>query len=196
MDFSYPNIRLHPEAQPILFQHYQVFRQVFHDVLGHFEIDHISIALINAQNELFFLSSKKSIELNLIKNNLWQTDPIFQTYFFEANQINLWTDIYSKISHKKLFHFKLNKPGFSQGISIPASFENYRVVYSFAITSKNKKTQNNLLAEQEKLNYLGRYCLKNILKNFDLPKQSFLASKKKPFLKLVINNEVSHAPNS
>ena len=95
-----------------------------------------------------------------------------------------------------LFHYKLNKPGFSQGISIPASFENYRVVYSFAITSKNKKIQHNIVNQLDKLTYLGRYCLKNILKNIQLPKQSFPASEEKPFLKLVINNEVSHAPNS
>lgn len=196
MESSYPNINLHPEVQSLLFQHYEPLRRIFCDVLGHLEIDYLSIALVNPDNEMFFFSSRRSIEQNLIINKLWQNDPIFQPDFFEVNKVGLWRDMYCKKSHNSLRHYKLEHPGFSQGISIPSFFEEYRVIYSFALCSSDKKTLANFMNKIEKLTYLGRYSLQKILKAIPLPKKQCVSKKRNPFLKLVINNEVYHGSNT
>lgn len=47
-------IKLHPSAKDFLFENFAILRRIFSDVLGQLEIDYISIALINKENELFF----------------------------------------------------------------------------------------------------------------------------------------------
>lgn len=71
MDVTAVELRLHPNAKEFLFEHYVTMRKVFSDVLGQIETDYISIALINSKGQIFFISSKPSIEQNLIEKNLW-----------------------------------------------------------------------------------------------------------------------------
>jgi hypothetical protein len=89
MDFSYSNIQLHPEAKAILFQHYDALTIIFQDVLGLFEVDYMSIAMLNAKHELLFLSSKPSIERNLIEQDLWRHDGSYHIDFFSQHEMKL-----------------------------------------------------------------------------------------------------------
>lgn len=65
-DVTAVDVTLHPKAKEFLFEHFVTIRKVFSDVLGQVETDYISIALIKQMGQIFFLSSKPSIEQNLI----------------------------------------------------------------------------------------------------------------------------------
>ncbi len=183
------HITLHSEARNFLFQYFPVLRRIFHDVLGHAETDYISIALISDKHEILFLSSKPSIEENLIGQKLWQKDPVMQSSFMTTDATLLWNDVYSELSCNMLHYYKLGRPKFSQGISISTCFETYRVVYSFALRSKAPKTQLKFVHSTDKLIYLGQYSLQRILKAIPLPIEVHSPTANKTFLKLIVNNE-------
>lgn len=188
MDVSCTTITLHPQAREYLFEHFVMLKVIFNDVLGHLEIDYMSIALLNPQNELFFLSSKPSIECNLIENNLWAFDPSFQHEFFMQDKPQLWDEVYQNDWHALVRQYKQESPGFSMGISIPSVFDKYRVVYSFALKSTNESIKNNIANKIQTLLSMGKFCLRNIIQAIALPNQE----RKKPSLTLVINNKVNH----
>lgn len=189
MDLSCSKIDLHPQASAFLFQHYRTFLKIFSDVIGLLEIDYIAIALLNPQDKLLFLSSKPSIECNLIEHNLWQFDSSFQKDFFMQDQVHLWEDLYYEAGHKPILYYKQLLPKFSMGISVSSSFEEYRVVYSFALTSTNEITKKNAINKIDALLRMGLFCLQNIAKKIVLPDRQGVITKK-PSLKLIINHKV------
>lgn len=189
MDVSCRTITLHPQAPEILFKHYDTLKRLFNDVLGHLEIDYMSIALLNTQNELLFLSSRPSIECNLIEQNLWPFDQSFQHDFFIQGQAQLWENLYDDEWRDDLRHYKQECQGYSMGISIPSMFADYGVVYSFALRSNDTIIKNKVINNVETLTNMGKFCLQKILKVIPLPD----IQANKPFLKLVVNNKVNHA---
>ena len=189
MEASHSKIELHPQAGDFLFQHYRSLLRIFNDVIGLFELDYISITLLNPQDKLLFLSSMPSIEYNLIENDLWQFDASFQKNFFLQDKVQLWDELYNDELLKPLQHYKQVIPKLNMGISVPASFEEYRVVYSFAFKSKNKTIQLNAVKNIKELLRIGLYCLQKIAKTIPLPDREVKYIKKKPSLTLIINNE-------
>ena len=196
MDLSCTKINLHPQAAAFLFQYFQATKRIFRDVLGHLEIDYIGIALLNPEDELLFLSSNPSFEHNLIENNIWAFDASYNPDFFVQGKAQQWEDLYHDKWRNTLLLHKQTIPGFSMGIAVPSIFEEYRVVYSFALKSTNTAIKNKVLNQIETLTGMGRYCLQNILKKIPLPDRQTVYVSKKPSLTLIINNKVHHEKNT
>ena len=196
MNLSCSKIKLHPQANVFLFQHYRTLRKIFHDVLGHLEIDYMAIALLNAQNELLFLSSDPAIECNLIEHNLWQFDTSFQRDFLIQGNAQVWDDLYPDEWRKILHHYKQEITGFSMGISVPSSFEEYDVIYSFALTSTSEAIKSNVINKVGTLTNMGRFCLQKIMRAIPLPGQKTISIAKSPSLRLIINNKEPHENNT
>lgn len=177
-------ITLHIGAKNFLFENFAILRRIFSDVLGQMEIDFLSIALINKENELFILSSNPSSELNVIEKGLWKYDNIYNVGFIYQNESKLWSELYPIACHVLLKRYKLVNQQLVEGISIPIDFKGYRVILSFgfkkAHTLKKIKSDN-----QEELIALGRYCLNKINKVILFPDQKKCSTK--PKLTLVIN---------
>lgn len=159
MDFNATKITLHPLAQTFLFEHYRNLRLIFQDVLGHFEIDYISITLLNEDKELLFLSSRPAIEQNLIAHHLWENDPCLQENFFKQSSKYLWHKIYEDSNYFRLNYYKLRIPRFHFGISIPTHVNGKPLIYSFALESNDLKDHHELLLKTEELLSIGRFCL-------------------------------------
>lgn len=192
MNVSCTKITLHPQAELLLFKHFRTLTRLFGDVLGHLEVDYMAITLLNPKNELLFLSSRPSIECNLIEKNLWSIDTSLQEDFFSQDKPQRWEELYHDEQLELLRHYKQVQPGFSMGISVPSIFEEYRVVYSFALESTDLAIKNKILNRVETLINMGRFCLQNIIKAIPLPDRPHGAVVKRPFLKLIINNKVKH----
>ncbi len=181
-------IFLHSQAQNFLFENYRAMRLIFNDVLGHLEIDYISIALLNPKKELLFLSSQPSIEHNLIERELWTIDPCLQFSSFGHQETLVWNIIYNKPELIALKHYKLEKPNFSFAISKPTLHQDYCINYSFGVKTDDPFVHLNLLQDIETLVSMGKFCLQNILKEIyiDVPRHYF--AKQNAYLKLVTNN--------
>jgi len=178
---------LHPQAEDLLFNHYRVLRLIFNDVLGHLELDYLSIGLLNKNKEWFFLSSQPSIEQNLIAHELWDQDPCFHLPWVQNEQALIWNTRYQTSQLKTLAHFKLSLPGFAFGFSTLMDSHQQPLVYSFAVKNKDTAVHRHLIEQQETLNAMAKFCLHNITKEIKLD-LGFECRILKPSLKLVVNN--------
>lgn len=195
MDIPSIKIKPHPLVNEYLFKYYNVLRRIFSDVLGQLETDYLSIALIDKTGKLLFLSSKPSIEQNLIEKNLLEYDGCFQAPFVYQDKPSTWTDLYVTEYQKPLFQCKQTIPDLEAGISIPTDFGEYRAVFSFGFKSLTLLMQMEFLSQSKKLLAIGTYCLREIIKTVPLPKQSE-ALTVKPHLELIINNNLVNYEHS
>lgn len=163
------SIKLHPHAKEFLYKHYRTVSKIFKNVLSLHEIDYLSIALITPENELLFISSQPAIEFNLIEHNLWQIDPSFHEDFFQQDKMKLWEELYAKEELDLLRYYRQYAQSYRTGLAIPAVFEQYRAVYSFALKSNDKKIKNQIINNTETLVNIGQSCLKSILMEIPLP---------------------------
>jgi hypothetical protein len=154
-------IILHPQAQNLLFKYYRDLRLIFNDVLGHLEIDYISMALLDDKNQLILFSSMPSIEQNLLLKDFWQQDLCLQKAFFNQDSVMIWNHAYDDIA---LHHFKLAVPKLAFALSIPERFQDFKVSYSFGVKSQDPAVHLNLLDNQSTLKAMAKYCLINILR--------------------------------
>lgn len=189
MNLCDSTVTLHPQAHDFLFKYYRLLRRIFGDVLGQLEMNYISINLLTAQNELLFLSSKPSLEHNLIENQLWQYDLSFQTDFFLQNMVQLWTSLYHADYRDELRYYKQDVPKLSIGVAIPSFFNGHRVVYSFATSSSDKTMTNKIINQIVTLQKLGQFCLQRIVRSIQLPIALDPLLVRKSVLKLIVNNE-------
>ncbi len=173
-------IILHPQAQNLLFKYYRVLRIIFNDVLGHLEIDYLSIGLLNNHHQICFLSSMPAIEQNLIQHQVWQSDPVYQEDFFNQQDILIWTDTYQD---DELYRFKLAIPKFAFAISLPSVYEDFQVNYSFGLKSDDPYAHIRLLQNTDTLLSIGKYALSKILNIV----RDDIHFKEKPYLKLIVN---------
>ena len=163
--FSVDKLTLHPKAHDCLFQHYRALRNIFHDVLGHLELDYLSIVLISPSQELIYFSSSPSLELNLIELNLWQHDPILCIDMLDE-EIVVWNEIYQNTALFKLRHYKMEKSGICFGLSIPSRFKQFKVIYSFGMYQHEAKLEQELTKNIITLKAMGKFCLQNIFEVF------------------------------
>lgn len=191
MDVSALAITLHPSAQNALFNNYQTLRYLFSNVLGQVETDHLSIALIDKNNQLFFISSDPSIEQNLIEHEIWQFDGCFQPSFVYQNEMKAWHDLYHPDYVADLYRYKQAAKGFAMGFAIPADFEEFRAIFSFGFKSKDLFLKQHILSQKEKLLAMGKYCLREITETIALPNRTKV-DRAKPHLELIINNQVNY----
>jgi len=190
-DVTAVEVTLHPKAKEFLFELFVTMRKVFSDVLGQVETDYISIALINPTDQIFFLSSKPSIEQNLIERNLWQFDGCYQSIFFSQDQPKLWSELPHTGCTEIIKQYKQIDPGLIAGISIPTEYDSYKAIVSYGIKRSNPYIQNKMQIHCEKLLAMGKYALRQIQDYLTFPdKQTYTIAK--PKLKLIINNQVTY----
>jgi hypothetical protein len=159
-------LTLHPKANDCLFQHYRALRNIFHDVLGHLELDYLSMILISSEQELIYFSSSPSLELNLIELNLWQQDPILHLAEKKEGDCLIWNDIYENSAHFKLRHYKMEKTQICFGLSLLSHFRDYKVIYSFGLYRDELSLDQGLIQNIDTLKAMGKFCLQNIFEVF------------------------------
>lgn len=182
---------LHPRAQEILFEQKRKVSHIFREVIGHYEIDHLSIAVIKKNNELFFLSSTPSIEFNLIEQDIWAYDGSYHSDFFQNPQCQLWSALYNKNKSIELRMEKQVRTGFTTGFSASLELNDFYLVYSFATKSKATHAEIELFRMSNTLIKLGNFCFKKIAEEifpdlFSKGKATNLIST--PSMKLVVDN--------
>lgn len=182
-------IKLHPQAQDWLFKYYRDLRFIFNDVLGHLELDYLSMALLNPKHELIFFSSQPSIEQNLIEHELWQNDPCIQSADLATQAPLIWHEIYQAPHFRQLNHYKLIKPKLEFVLSKAVVNQDTAISYAFGVKSKDPVVQLNLRNNTKILLSIGKFCLQNIIQELNLnilPPDFF--KNQAPHLHLVVNS--------
>jgi hypothetical protein len=153
---------LHPQMLEVLFAHKSKVSNVFRDVLGIHEINHISITRISRDNKLLVLSSTPALEFNLFNGSLWHYDQSYSPHWYHQKTQAYWQTLYSQTRYDELYYLKQIKHGLPLGISLAAQIDDTFVIYSLASKKNCAATQELFATRQEDFYKIGQYC-SNIL---------------------------------
>ena len=96
----------HPDFFEALFAYKNTVSNIFKDVLGLYNINHIAITYIDKLNKLLTLSSTPSLEFNLFKSNLWRFDKTYQSSWYTLCNPSPWQSLYILPHYKELYQIK------------------------------------------------------------------------------------------
>lgn len=158
---------MHSKCLEMLFSYQVKVMQVFKDVLGLYEINHISLTRINKNAEILSFSSTPSLEYNLFNSNLWQFDKTYQSQWHTKNAPASWPSLYSPMYFKELYYLKQQKHRYPISISLPTQDANGCVIYSIASRKMSSHAQELFSVGQENLQKIGQYCAQLLLPLLD-----------------------------
>lgn len=160
---------LHPQFFDILFISKLKVTQVFKDVLGLYDLNHISINRVINNEQLLTLSSTPAMEFNLFKSNFWHFDKTYNLEWVCHEKASNWQNLYEPEYFDELYYLKQLKPNFPTAYSVPIKTANEFYIYSLA--SHRKYETSELSNHLEVYTKIGQYCaslLSPLLEEFKL----------------------------
>jgi hypothetical protein len=192
--------KLHPDILNILYDNRCHVKKKFSEVIGFYEINHISITIINPENEMVAFSTTPSIEYNLITQELWQHDFTLLSESHKDNQL-IWWDTDDLNPHfNKIYNIKEQKNHFTLGMALARKIDGFCIVYSFATKNINADLRSYYVSNINRLYDIGDHCYKSIREIYSSYSQHYVAPKvtdftifdsalkRKPYLRLIVNN--------
>ena len=192
--------KFHPDILNILYENRCHVKKKFSEVIGFYEINHISITIINPSNEMVTFSTTPSIEYNLITQELWQHDFTISSNSHKNNEL-IWWDTDNMHPHfNKINNIKEQKNNFTLGMALARKIDGFCIIYSFATKNKDSDLKSYYISNINGLYDIGDHCYKSIRNIYSsyccrhtAPKIADftvfdLTVKTKPYLRLVVNN--------
>lgn len=158
MENSRNHLVLHPQILDVLFAFKSKVSNIFRDVLGIHEMNHISITRINKNNQLLVLSSTPALEFNLFHSSLWRYDQSYAPQWFHLKTQAYWQTLYSQTRYDELYYLKQIKHKLPLGLSLAAQIDDAFVIYSLASHKSCAATRELFATQQEDFYKIGQYC--------------------------------------
>lgn len=158
MDNSRNDLAPHPQFLEVLFAFKNKVSNVFRDVLGIHEINHIALTRINSTNQILTFSSTPAMEFNLFNSPLWRYDQSYNPLWFNLCSQAYWQTLYNQERYDELYYIKQIKHAFPIGLSLAAKIDEHYVIYSLASRKSCAHTHEIFSNKQEDFYKIGQYC--------------------------------------
>jgi hypothetical protein len=172
MKHSCNDLRPHPQFWEILFAYRSRVSNIFKEILGLYEINHISLTRIS-NNQLLTLSSTPAMEFNLFNSSLWRYDLSYNPKWYKQCTQDYWETLYHQKHYDELYYLKQIKHTLPLGLSFANQIGKEFVIYSLASHKSCPHTLELFTSQKEEFNKIGTYCssmLDPIFSNY--PKKS------------------------
>lgn len=166
MEISRKDLVLHPHLLDALFAFKSKVSAVFRDILGLYEINHLSLTRINKNNELLIFSSTPAMEFNLFNSALWRYDQTYDPKWFNLCSQAYWQTLYNPSRFDELYYVKQIKHDFPIGLSLAARVNNESYIYSLASHKSCSHSQELFSTQQENFYKIGQYCSNQLIPLF------------------------------
>lgn len=140
--------------------------QVFKDVLGLCEINHIAISHIDSNHKFLTFSSTPSLEFNLFHSNLWRFDRTYQINWYSLCALSPWQSLYTPKHFDALYYLKQIKHQYPLGLSFAIKQKTSHLVYSMASHNDDLYTHERFTNHVEDFYKIGTYCSNALLPLF------------------------------
>lgn len=157
----------HPHLLETLFAFKRKVSSVFRDVLGIYEIHHIAITQVTAQNQFICLSSTPAMEFNLFNSSLWRYDRSYDPEWFSQNSHDYWPNLYDTARYDELYYLKQIKHDYALGISLATHVNEQTLIYSLASQKSSPATQDFFTNLHDDFYKIGHYCFNLLEPLFD-----------------------------
>lgn len=148
----------HPQLLEALFAFRTKVSNVFRDVLGIHEINHIALTQIDSTHKILTFSSTPAMEFNLFNSNLWRFDKSYHPDWFKMCTQANWQSLYNLERFDELYYLKQVKHHYPLGYSLGARFEENFYIYSFASHRGDKHTEQLFKECYDDFYKIGLYC--------------------------------------
>lgn len=156
----------HPFFLEALFTFKCKVSNIFREILGLHEINHIAITRINAKQEILTFSSTPALEFNLFNTNLWHFDKTYQKNWFQTLSQATWHSLYTAERYDELYYLKQIKHNYSLGYSLSARIEDIFFIYSFASMQFSSSTKEQFANNPDNFYKMGQYCTNQLIPLF------------------------------
>ena len=170
-------IRPHQDLEHILFADKRKVSLIFSDVLGIYDLDHISIGLLDTSNHLLTFSSTPALEFNLFHKKLWRYD---QTYYFSwvtKGIYETWQNLYESEYFDELYYNKQVKHNLPIAYSMAGKIGTRHAIYSIGTKKNTQKSRDFFMSESALFYKMGLYCaqsLKSLFIQYDESLEAYL----------------------
>jgi len=178
----------HDNSYILSFENLYKIKQVYKNILGLEFIDHISINVVNKNNEMSIISLNPSIAHGIISDGSYIYNGSISPDFYMRKDFYTWEEAYDP-NFKLLVKGKMQiATGINEGCVLTKKINGFYVLFSFAC--KNKKVEfKNQIEDNKPLFYkMGEHCLeqiKPIYNSYAKDESEIILTR--PNLKLVVN---------
>lgn len=167
MENSQLQVIPHPLFLEALFAHRKQVMQVFKDVLGLHQINHLAITQIDEHQRMLTFSSTPSLEFNLFSSPLWRFDNSYNPEWYQLNTHASWQSLYQPERYDELYFLKQIKHAYPIGVSLATQSDNNQYIFTLA-TKKSCPYIQELFNKKRKDFYcISQYCVKNLQSMFE-----------------------------
>ena len=157
----------HTHFLKTLFAYQSKVGQVFKDVLGLCEINHIAISHIDSDHKLLAFSSTPSLEFNLFHSRFWRFDRTYQPNWYALCALSPWQSLYTPKHFDALYYLKQIKHQYPLGFSFAVKRSTSHLIYSIASHNDGSHAREQFTNHQEDFYKIGTYCSNSLLPLFD-----------------------------
>jgi hypothetical protein len=159
------NVKPHPQFLETLFKCRANIFNIFNDVLGLHEIDHIAITRI-ANEEIVSFSSTPALEFNLFKDKLWSYDRSYAPDWFQSCTKSEWSALYMPERYDDLYYVKQIQHGYSLGYALSVSKNEEFYIYSLGSKNTSGNAASVFASNLDDFYRIGQYCVNRLISLF------------------------------
>jgi hypothetical protein len=148
----------HPNFLDALFVFRSKVSNVFSDVLGLYELNHIAVTRISPKRDILTFSSTPAMEFNLFNSNLWRFDKTYHPDWFRTCSQSNWPSLYMPERFDELYYLKQTKHHYPIGYSLATQLEDNFFIYSLASNRSCDHTRELFANQHGEFYKIGQYC--------------------------------------
>jgi hypothetical protein len=134
-------------------------RKIYDEVIGLYSIDHISINVVNPNDEMSIISYNPSIAHTIIKDGSYIYNGSISPDFYENKEIYTWDEAYDpRVKDKIKFHMQI-KHSIDLGCVLVKKTNDHYVLFSFAKKSSGEELFESIEDNKNLYYSVGNHCL-------------------------------------
>ncbi len=155
-------IKFHKNIFEISLFNLQDIKKAYMDVLGLNYINHLSINVINPENEIMFISAKPNTGINVCATDLWKFDKSISPLMYKNNTFYFWDACYQKQAFWKLKLAKEIENRIACGFVVVDKIGDYFLMYSYGLDYDSVELRNQVEDMQDYFINMGRHCFSRV----------------------------------
>lgn len=155
-------VKFHRNIFEISLFNLQAIRKAYSDVLGLEHIVHLSINVVDPENEIMFLSAKPNTGINVCGTDLWQFDKSISPAMYKNHKFYFWDSCYQKKAFWELKIAKEHENGIRCGFVVIEKINGYYVMYSYGLDDDSIELRDHITQMQDYFIEMGKYCFQRV----------------------------------
>lgn len=159
---KYKTVKLHSNCFNFSFENLFNIKKAYKEIIGLNDIDHISINIVNPNNEMTIISLNPAIAHSIISDGSYIYNGSISPDFYMNKDFYTWEEAYDP-NFKLIVKGKMQiATGISEGCVLTKKINGFHVLFSFACKNKKVEFKNHIEDNKQLFYKMGEHCLEQI----------------------------------